>query len=116
MSTFEILVFESHDLYDTDIAEPENAVNKFVDMCYKYVNPCDVEEKYTQLSNTNKTITYQDRNAGDKPKLVMLIGPVTGKLYDDIQTKIKNLYSSHCGFCGVEIPMTRAVCKECANK
>lgn len=116
MSTYEILVFENHDLYDSDIADPEDIVKKFVNMCYRYINPWDVEEWYTCLCSTNKSITYYDRCGSDKPKMVMLVGPVTGKLYDDIKAEIKNLYIKKCDDCGVQVPLNQAVCKECANK
>jgi hypothetical protein len=113
---FEILVFENHDLYDSDIATQENVVKKFVDMCYTYVNPWDAEERYTHLRSTDKSITYCDRSGNDKSKLVQLIGHVSGKLYDEIRAEIKKLYVSHCEDCGVQVPMNRGLCLECANK
>ena len=116
MSTYEILVFENHDLYDSDIADPEDVVKKFIAMCRTYVNPDYVDEGYTELRSTNKSVTYHDRYGSDKPKLVMLIGPVTTELYDEIKEESKKLYIKKCEDCGVRVPRNWCLCKECANK
>lgn len=114
---FEILVFENHDLYDSDIANQEDVVTKFVAMCRTYVNPEYAEERYTCLSKTNKTITYSDRNGNDKPKLVMLIGPVTLELNTAIRAEIKKFYhpDRKCDDCGVSVEPNRVLCRECAE-
>jgi len=113
---FEILALENHDLYDSDIATQEDVVKKFVAMCRTYVNPEYVEEKYTCLSSTNKTISYVDHCGNDKPKLIQLIGPVTKELYNEIKAELKKFYARHCMNCGVEVPETRWLCYSCVNE
>jgi len=114
---FEILVFENHDLYDNDIANQEDVVAKFVAMCRTYVNPEYAEERYTYLDQSRRTIYYSDRNGGDKPKLVMLIGPVTLELNKEIGAEIKKFYhpDRKCDDCGVSVEPNRVLCRECAE-
>ena len=114
---FEIIAFENHDIYDTNAASTsEDAVKKFVEMCRLYVNPHDVSKRDTDLSKTNMSVIYVDRSGNDKPMMILLNGPIDSALFKTISDEIDKLYIQNCEDCGVEIELTRALCKECANK
>ena len=46
---FEIIVFENHDSYDSEMSSKEMAVETFIRMCKKYVNPEYVKKDKADL-------------------------------------------------------------------
>ena len=117
MSSYEILAFENHSLYDSVYVNTDaDVVNAFVKMCRRYVNPEYNTEEEVRLTKTKMTISYRDSGGNDKPTMVQLIGVITDELYKTIQEKLKRFYIHNCEDCGVEISLERVVCAECANK
>jgi len=112
--TFEIIVFEYQDLYDGASATKENVVERFLTMCRRYIDPWCVPKAETELLKTRHSIMYKDRSGSDKYKMIQLIGPVTEEMLAEIRKGIDNFYINHCEDCGVETPMNRGICQECA--
>ena len=117
MSSYEILAFENHSLYDSVyVNTEEEAINNFIKICRRYVNPEYNPKEEVRLTKTKMTISYRDSGGNDKPTMVQLIGVITDELYKTIQEKLKRFYIHNCEDCGVEISLERVVCAECANK
>ena len=111
----EIIVYRNQSLYYAEDVSDEMATRKFLDVCKEYVDPEYVSEQEGHFVNGKMFVSYSDNSGNDKPKIVMLIGLLTQDMIDDIQNGIKKFYIRNCEDCGKEIPITRVVCKECAN-
>lgn len=117
MSSYEILAFENHSLYDSAyVNTEEEAINNFIKMCRRYVNPEYNTEEEVRLTKTNMTIYYRDSGGNDKPMMIQLIGAITVMMYRTIQERLKGFYISRCEECGIQIRIARTICDECANK
>jgi hypothetical protein len=91
---YEIAVFENQDLYYS-MTMTENIIENYVQMCAKYLPPAWICEAETMFNYGRRFVSYNDRSGGDKPKMVMLIGPVfTANLIEDIRAALKKLYPS----------------------
>jgi len=112
---FEIVIYRNQSLYYTQDVSDEMAVKMFLSLCKFYINPEYVSEQEGHFVNGKMFVSYSDNSGGDKPMIVMLIGLITKGMIDDIQNGIKKFYIKNCQDCGKEIPITRVVCKECAN-
>lgn len=89
---YEIIVFESQDLYDYETATNENVLQKYLKACRKYVSPEYLPELETRFSSSIQTVSYCDRSGGDKPCIVMLVGTMTDALKAAIQEGLKEFY------------------------
>ena len=89
---FEIIVFEHHDPYDSEMSSKEMAVETFIRMCEKYVNPKYIKKNETNLDFYQMMVCYSDRSGGDKPCMVSLVGMITPDMITSIQNCINNLY------------------------
>ena len=117
---FEIIVFEHHDPYDGEYVPKEKAVETFIRMCKKYVNPEYILKKETELNIYKMMVCYTDRSGGDKPSMVSLIGMITPDMIISIKNGITNLYILKCEDCDneidLEIDSKWLVCADCRNK
>jgi len=85
------------------------AIEKFLYACKEYVEPEYVSEQEGYFVYGKMFLSYSDNSGNDKPKIV------TQNMIDNIQNGIKKFYIGNCEDCGKELPITRVVCKECAN-
>lgn len=117
---YEVIVYEYNYPYDTMTVTQENCVNGFVEMCRKYVNPEYVSEDQTIADYGKHYVSYCDHSGGDKPMLVMLIGPkMTEGLVSEIKAGLKDLYKRLCYECQCDISEDDkrwALCSICRNK
>jgi len=89
---YEIIVFESQDIYDYETATNVNVLKKYLEMCRKYVSPEYLPESLTRFSSSMQTVSYCDRSGGDKPCIVLLVGNTTDALKKAIQEGLKEFY------------------------
>ena len=118
--SFEIVTFEYSDLYDRiDTVEPENVVNEFMKQYTRYLSPEYYPEEDVWFSWGRLWLSYADKTGGDKPMMVMLMGPITHELIAQIKQAVSALYVKMCGDCGKEIPKEYsrkwALCEPCRN-
>jgi hypothetical protein len=114
---FEVLVLESHTVYDGEkLHSVKDAINIFIRLSKKYINPQYVPEEYVRLHRTTLSLMYSGDASGDKPYLVMLLGPITDEIYEEIKIKCGRFYLANCVDCSAEIKLHEVVCKECKNK
>lgn len=118
--SFEIATFEYSDLYDgINTVEPENVVNEFMKQYTRYLSPEYYPEEEVWFSKGRLWLAYADKTGGDKPMMVMLMGPITHELIAQIKEAVRLLYVKTCGDCGKEIPKEYsrkwALCEPCRN-
>ena len=118
--SFEIAIFEYSDLYDgMNTVEPENVVNEFMKQYTRYLSPEYYPEEEVRSSRGRTWLTYSDNTGGDKPKMIMLMGPITDELIAQIKEAVRMLYVKMCGDCGKVLPKEEsrkwALCKPCRN-
>jgi hypothetical protein len=118
--SFEIATFEYSDLYDgINTVEPENVVNEFMKQYTRYLSPEYYPEEEVCFSRGRLWLSYADKTGGDKPMMVMLMGPITHELIAQIKQAVSALYVKMCGDCGKEIPKEYsrkwALCEPCRN-
>ena len=120
--SFEICTFEYSDLYDgIDTVEPENVVKEFMKQYTRYLSPEYYPEEEVWFSRGRTWLAYSDKTGGDKPMMVMLIGPgtITDELIAQIKDSVAKLYIKFCADCFKVLSKERArkwtVCHECAN-
>ena len=118
--SFEIATFEYSDLYDgMRTVEPENVVNEFMKQYKKYLSPEYYPEEEVWFSKGRLWLAYADKTGGDKPMMVMLMGPITDELITQIKEAVRVLYVKMCEDCGKEMPKEwsrkSSVCKQCSD-
>ena len=118
--SFEIATFEYSDLYDgMNSVEPENVINEFMKQYTRYLSPEYYPEEGVRFSRGRTWLTYSDNTGGDKPKMVMLMGPITDKLIAQIKDAVAKLYIKFCGDCfkvlSKEESLNWALCKPCRD-
>jgi hypothetical protein len=117
---FEIATFEYNDLYDgNDRVAPDQVVKTFMQQYKHYFNPEYYAEDNVWFSSGRTWLAYRDKTGGDKPMMVMLMGPITDELVAEIKTTVAKLYIKACPGCGKEMPNVQstkwevcAVCRE----
>jgi hypothetical protein len=96
MEMYEAIVFENQEIYATVMISKENVVEEFTKLCFDYINPHYIEQKYTRFEYGKTFVAYKDLCA-DKPKLVLLTGiTVTTELVSAIRDIIKKNYANTC--------------------
>jgi hypothetical protein len=101
---YEIMVYEYNSPYDSETVTQENCVEVFLKICKKYVSPEYLREDQTHVHYGNWFFSYADQSGGDKPMLVMLIGPkMTAGLISEIKAGLKELYNRLCEQCQCNI-------------
>jgi hypothetical protein len=118
--SFEISTFEYSDLYDgIDTVKPEEVLEKFIQQYKRHLSPEYYPEDMVWFSRGRTWIAYSDKTGGDKPKMVMLMGPITDELIAQIKDAVAKLYINFCRDCFKVLSKERArkwaVCHECAN-
>lgn len=117
---YEIIVYEYNSPYNSETVTQENCVEIFLKMCRKYVDPEYVSEDQTNVDYGKHYFSYTDQSGGDKPMLVMLIGPkMTAGLIGEIKAGLKGLYKRLCEECQCDISEDNkmwALCSICRNK
>jgi len=118
--SFEIVTFEYSDAYDRiNTVKPEDVVKEFIRQYKTYLSPEFYPEEEVWFSRGRLWISYTDKTGGDKPMMVMLIGPITDELIAQINDAVAKLYIKKCYDCGKEMSKERsrvwAVCKSCAD-
>jgi hypothetical protein len=118
--SFEIVTFEYSDAYDRiNTVKLEDVVGEFISQYKRYISPEFYPEEEVWFSRGRLWIAYTDKTGGDKPMMVMLIGPITDEVIAEIKEAVSALYVKKCGDCGKEIPKEHsrkwALCEPCAN-
>jgi len=91
---YEIAVFKDQEHYD-GITMTDNIIENYVRMCAKYVQPTEVLEDEVEFNYGKRFVSYHNRFVGDKPIMVMLMGPIfTANRIEDIRAALKKLYPS----------------------
>jgi len=118
--SFEIATFEYSDLYDgMATVKPDEVITEFMKQYTRHLSPEYCPEDEVCYSQGRTWLAYSDRSGGDKPKMVMLMGPITHELIAQIEEAVRVLYVKTCKDCGKEISKERsrkwAYCEPCAN-
>jgi len=117
---YEVIVYEYNSPYDSETVSIENCVEVFVKMCKKYVSPEYVSEDQTNVDYGKRYFSYSDHSGGDKPMLLILIGPkMTEGLVSEIKAGLKKFYERLCDECQCDITKDNkkwALCSICRNK
>ena len=118
---FELVVYKHFSSYDGAlVAGGKEAVAAFVAMCCKYVAPCEVPQEQAVFQARTLVMTYKDLSGNDKPKMVMLMGPLTEEMKAEAQAALAAMYTQECswyikggGTCKTVVPLGSGVCKSC---
>jgi len=111
---YQILVFENHDLYDSEVVSADKAVATYLKMCLEYVSPEYIPEEYTDFYAGERFVKYHDRTGGDKPMMVLMIGIFTPEMISLIKDGLKEFYIRRCEECHVVIKEKHMlICKTC---
>jgi hypothetical protein len=116
MDSYQILVFENQEIYDSLSVSPDKAVEEYVKKCKYYLPPDCIPRDYTSFESDKMFVKYSDRCGNDKPMMVLMIGLTTPEMIDSIREGIRRLYVNDCEECGKEIDLKWCVCRECRNK
>jgi len=110
---FQILVFENHDMYDSEIVSADKAIDRYLKMCLEYVSPEYAPEEYTDFYAGERFVKYHG-TGGDKPKMVLMIGIFTPEMIALIKDGLKEFYIRRCEECHVVIKKKHMlICKTC---
>ena len=116
MMDYQILVFQNHDMYTSEIVPANEVIDAYVKMCFKYVPPEYVDEEYTDFHATERYVKYHDRSGGDKPMMVLMTGVFTPEMITAIEVGLKEFYIRRCEECRVVIKeKDMCVCKTCLS-
>ena len=114
MMDCQILVFQNHDMYTSEIVPAGEAVAVYIKMCFDYVPPEYVDEEYTDFHATERYVKYHDRSGGDKPMMVLMTGVFTPEMITAIELGLKDLYIRRCEECHVVMEeKDMCICKTC---
>lgn len=118
--SFEIVTFEYSDAYDRiNTVKLEDVVEEFISQYKRYISPEFYPEEEVWFSRGRLWIAYTDKSGDDKPKMVMLIGPITDELIAKIKDAVAKLYIKFCGDCGKEMSKQwsrkSSLCKACSE-
>ena len=113
LKEMEIVVFENQSIY-YQVVVLNNPIEKFIEMCKRYVNPEYVLEENAEVFFGKTFVSYCDISGGDKPMMVILMG-ITEDMVPYIKKALKELYINKCR-CGKIIEKKMAVCNECCDK
>jgi hypothetical protein len=94
METFEIVAFEYQDAYSRDDCQRHEVVEKFVEKYCEYFDPAYYTEPSIIFDRGKFYLSYRDDSGGDKPILLMLIGPITDILVAEIKAALRDMYNS----------------------
>jgi hypothetical protein len=114
MMDYQILVFQNHDMYTSEIVPANEAVAEYIKMCFEYVPPEYVDEEYSDFHATERYVKYHDRSGGDKPMMVLMTGIFTPEMITAIEVGLKEFYIRRCEECHVVInEKDMVICKTC---
>ena len=114
MMDYQILVFQNHDMYTSEIVHAGEAVAAYIKMCFEYVPPEYVDEEYADFHATERYVKYHDRSGGDKPMMVLMTGVFTPEMITAIEDGLKEFYIRRCEECHVVIKeKDMCICKTC---
>ncbi len=116
MNSYQILVFENQEIYDSLYVSADKAVEEYVERCQYNLPPDCIPRDYTSFDSDKMFVKYSDRCGNDKPMMVLMIGPTTPEMIDSIREGIRRLYVNDCEECGKEIDLKWCVCRECRTK
>jgi len=116
--SYEIAIFEYSDLYNGNADVPADKVlETFITHYTHYFSPDRVEEGAVCLQRGRTWLSYSDRSGADKPKTLMLMGPMTDELAARLKEAVAKVYVMTCEDCGEEFKDRKwAVCKTCRDK
>ena len=89
LKEMEIVVFENQSIY-YQVVVLNNPIEKFIEMCKRYVNPEYVLEENAEVFFGKTFVSYCDISGGDKPMIVMLIG-ITEDMIPYIKKALKEM-------------------------
>jgi len=114
MMDYQILVFQNHDMYTSEIVHAGEAVAAYIKLCFEYVPPEYVDEEYTDFHATERYVKYHDRSGGDKPMMVLMTGVFTPEMITAIEVGLKDFYIRRCEECHVVMDeKDMVICKTC---
>jgi hypothetical protein len=93
MSLYQIIAFENHKIYDSEIVSSYNALEKYVKMCEKYVPPEFIIESETQFEFDTMYVKYTDNSGDDKPMMILMVGSFSSEMINAIKIGLKNIYN-----------------------
>jgi len=115
---FEIAIFRYSDLHDgDDEVSPDKVICEFIEHYKHYFDPVYVDEGDVWFQRGKTWLSFRDKSGGDKPITIMLMGPITEQLVNDLKEEVKRVYMRTCWDCKKEFKdKTWAVCMDCRNK
>jgi len=93
MSLYQIIAFENHEVYDSQIVSSYNALEKYVKMCEKYVPPEFIIESETQFEFDTMYVKYTDKSGDDKPMMILMFGSFSIDMINHIKIGLKKIYN-----------------------
>ena len=116
MMDYQILVFQNHDMYTSNIVSADEAVNTYLKMCLKYVPPEYVPEEESDFHATERYVKYHDRSGGDKPMMILMTGIFTPDMITAIEDGLKDFYIRRCEECHIIVKeKDMVICKTCLS-
>lgn len=117
MMDYQILVFENHDMYNSEVVSADKAVATYLKMCLEYVPPKYVDEEYADFHSSERYVKYHDRSGGDKPMMILMTGVLTKEMITAIEEGLKEFYIRRCEECYSIINNKKwVICNNCLNK
>jgi hypothetical protein len=116
--SYEIAIFEYSDLYDGyEDVSPDKVICEFIEHYKHYLRIGDVAEEDVMFQNGRTWLSYTDNSGGDKPKTLMLVGPITDEIVLVLKEAVAKVYMRNCRNCSKEFKDKKwALCEVCRNK
>jgi hypothetical protein len=116
MMDYQILVFQNHDMYTSEVVPADKAVATYLKMCFEYVPPEYVPEEESDFHATERYVKYHDRSGGDKPMMVLMTGIFTPEMITAIEEGLKDFYIRRCEECHIIMKeKDMVICKTCLS-
>jgi hypothetical protein len=116
MMDYQILVFQNHDMYTSEVVSADKAVATYLKMCFNYVPPEYVPEEESDFHATERYVKYHDRSGGDKPMMVLMTGIFTPEMITAIEEGLKDFYIRRCEECHIIMKeKDMVICKTCLS-
>jgi hypothetical protein len=96
MMNYQILVFENQELYDSDVVSADKAVDVYIKMCMKYLNPKYIPQENIVFESDERFVKYNDRSGGHKPMMILMTGVFTPEMIRSIKDGLKEMYVKQC--------------------
>ena len=102
MDSYQILVFENHEIYDSLDVSADKAVQEYVKRCHRHLPPEYVPQEYTSFHSDKMFVKYSDRCGDDKPMMILMIGLTTPEMIESIEEGLRKMYVDCCEDCELD--------------